>query len=53
MIKSAFRAEQFAFAAVKLSSAIHAIVPVMFFSLNVKFIDLELQQRWYLSNLVL
>jgi hypothetical protein len=43
MIKSAFRTEQFAFAAVKLSSAVHAIVPIMFFNFNVKFIDLELQ----------
>ena len=52
MIKSAFRAEQFAFAAVKFRTAVHAIVPVMIFGFNLKLFDLELQQRWYFFDIV-
>ncbi len=51
MIKSAFRTEQFALAAVHLRSAIHAKVPIMLFNFYGKFLDLELQQRWNLLDL--
>ncbi len=53
MIKSTLRAEQFAFAAVKLRSAIHAKIPVMFFRFSLKFFDPELQQRWDFLDFVL
>lgn len=53
MIKSACGTEQFAFTAVHLSAAVHAIVPIMFFFFNTKFHNAELQQWWYLFNFVL
>jgi hypothetical protein len=52
MIKSACGAEQFAFAAVQLRSAIHAIVPKMFFRLNNMFGNTEIQQRRDLFDFV-
>lgn len=44
MIKSAFRAKQFAFPAVQRRAAIDAIIPIVSFRNNLDFFNLKIQQ---------